>query len=284
LLLTRIGPLVVVAIALALLGSALSFTAYSQSARTVTMTSNASSTRTITSELTETFLLTTVTTESWSRVIELSSAGYYSGYCGIYDYVALNLVPGTVHVSWTSTSAVLFWMYTEEHFRRYESNPRCSYSDVGAIIYRSANQAKFDTQIASGGSYYFLFLNMGGSPATITLNVEQSPQQSVITLTTHSTVYSTEKTVYPTQVVTTTPRQTLAYFFGIALIMAGIALVGLEPKITRKDRPAGALPTQPIGVVAAERKEMVSTKYCRECGAKIPRDSTYCEECGARLA
>jgi len=26
------------------------------------------------------------------------------------------------------------------------------------------------------------------------------------------------------------------------------------------------------------------TKFCRECGAKIPRDSTYCEECGARLA
>jgi hypothetical protein len=26
------------------------------------------------------------------------------------------------------------------------------------------------------------------------------------------------------------------------------------------------------------------TKFCRRCGAKIPRDSTYCEECGARLA
>ena len=26
------------------------------------------------------------------------------------------------------------------------------------------------------------------------------------------------------------------------------------------------------------------TKFCRECGAKIPRDSTYCEKCGTRLA
>jgi len=25
------------------------------------------------------------------------------------------------------------------------------------------------------------------------------------------------------------------------------------------------------------------TKFCRECGAKILRDSMYCEECGARL-
>jgi hypothetical protein len=25
------------------------------------------------------------------------------------------------------------------------------------------------------------------------------------------------------------------------------------------------------------------TKYCRECGASIPRDSTFCEKCGAKL-
>jgi ribosomal protein L40E len=25
------------------------------------------------------------------------------------------------------------------------------------------------------------------------------------------------------------------------------------------------------------------TKFCRNCGAKIARDSTYCEECGTRL-
>jgi ribosomal protein L40E len=26
-----------------------------------------------------------------------------------------------------------------------------------------------------------------------------------------------------------------------------------------------------------------STKFCRECGAKIPRDSIFCEECGAKV-
>jgi len=25
------------------------------------------------------------------------------------------------------------------------------------------------------------------------------------------------------------------------------------------------------------------TKFCRECGAKIPRDSTFCEKCGANI-
>ena len=27
----------------------------------------------------------------------------------------------------------------------------------------------------------------------------------------------------------------------------------------------------------------ISMKFCRECGAKIPRDSNFCEECGAQL-
>lgn len=30
--------------------------------------------------------------------------------------------------------------------------------------------------------------------------------------------------------------------------------------------------------------ELKPTKYCRNCGAKIPRDSTYCEECGTNLS
>ena len=32
----------------------------------------------------------------------------------------------------------------------------------------------------------------------------------------------------------------------------------------------------------AESKK--TTMFCRECGAKIPRDSTYCEECGTKLS
>ena len=32
------------------------------------------------------------------------------------------------------------------------------------------------------------------------------------------------------------------------------------------------------------RKLDTGLKFCRECGAKIPRDSMFCEECGTRLA
>ena len=39
------------------------------------------------------------------------------------------------------------------------------------------------------------------------------------------------------------------------------------------------------GRVAEDHRVMTkSTKFCRNCGAKIPRDSNFCEECGTKLA
>jgi len=37
-------------------------------------------------------------------------------------------------------------------------------------------------------------------------------------------------------------------------------------------------------VTQNERDMTKPTKFCRECGAKIPKDSRYCEECGRRLS
>jgi len=43
---------------------------------------------------------------------------------------------------------------------------------------------------------------------------------------------------------------------------------------------------QPIAKTetVAVTESRAQDKFCRECGAKIPRDSRYCEECGTRLA
>jgi len=45
---------------------------------------------------------------------------------------------------------------------------------------------------------------------------------------------------------------------------------------------------QPATVSRFDRTEVwdsvnASTKFCRFCGAKIPRDSKFCEECGTSL-
>ena len=36
-------------------------------------------------------------------------------------------------------------------------------------------------------------------------------------------------------------------------------------------------------VTKQEAQPRASTKFCRECGAKIPRDSVFCEKCGSKL-
>jgi len=45
-------------------------------------------------------------------------------------------------------------------------------------------------------------------------------------------------------------------------------------------------PVQTSSIPIRERETPIvvpPTKFCRECGAKIPRDSGFCEECGSKL-
>lgn len=50
------------------------------------------------------------------------------------------------------------------------------------------------------------------------------------------------------------------------------------PPFTRAAKPA------PVPLSARTVVPVLSIKFCRECGVKIPRDSIYCEECGKKLA
>ena len=39
---------------------------------------------------------------------------------------------------------------------------------------------------------------------------------------------------------------------------------------------------RPLTWAEIHRDEVAATKFCRYCGAKIPRESRFCEECGTR--
>jgi ribosomal protein L40E len=53
----------------------------------------------------------------------------------------------------------------------------------------------------------------------------------------------------------------------------------------RRELPSHSSSTLQLSLTApSTMAQSLRHKFCRECGAKIPRDSTYCEECGARLA
>jgi predicted nucleic acid-binding Zn ribbon protein len=47
--------------------------------------------------------------------------------------------------------------------------------------------------------------------------------------------------------------------------------------------PTATIKPQPLVSDSVVADVVKPTKFCRECGAKIPRDSRYCEKCGAEL-
>ena len=54
-----------------------------------------------------------------------------------------------------------------------------------------------------------------------------------------------------------------------------------EPQVA--EQAPHAVTTQPTRPAQTQAQPALSTKFCRECGGRIPRDSMYCEECGKRL-
>jgi ribosomal protein L40E len=59
-----------------------------------------------------------------------------------------------------------------------------------------------------------------------------------------------------------------------------------EIRLTQKFKPILPVAT-PVTLLTkhstAEDQPRLQTKFCRECGSKIPRDSKFCEECGTKL-
>jgi hypothetical protein len=105
-----------------------------------------------------------------------------------------------------------------------------------------------------------------------------SSGDSVITLSAELTQYNL-----------VTPLNNLVYV-GLALAVVAVIVLGvLLLRRIRSDssQPATSTPvesrpaedfSQPIPPISS-----ALTKFCRKCGAKIPRDSEFCEECGTRL-
>jgi len=75
----------------------------------------------------------------------------------------------------------------------------------------------------------------------------------------------------------------------IALILGAVVLAGIFLFYfgrTRQTNPEIASASQPLSKHKVEPKKEAAksmTKFCRECGTKIPRDSLFCEKCGATL-
>ena len=198
---------------------------------TSTRSLTTTSTKVIATVRTESIVSVTSSTISiFSDVVEIDPPS--KKYCGIYDHVDLNLDQGTLHVSYSSTGGrVDFWLLNEKQLREWKRINGCiDLRQVKGVASRFASDSyDFTVDIPSAGLHYFMFLNTGKNPVSITLSVDGGTVRTEVTMTQRSTSYSTQEILVPTQSVNTITRSAgfgLLFFSGIALIIiGGIVLV-----------------------------------------------------------
>ena len=144
------------------------------------------------------------------------------------------------------------------------------------------------------GYYYLVFLNF--SPSAVNVNVDSTLTRFTLftnTLIETSTV-TTAKTVTQVGVAPSLIyliKDNIQLVVAVVLLCLVASALGLRQR-TRRKKPASDT-EEPVAVtdfekpseISPDRNQMavVDTKFCRNCGAKIPRDSTFCEECGKSL-
>ena len=71
----------------------------------------------------------------------------------------------------------------------------------------------------------------------------------------------------------------------IAALLFLLAALRRKPttEIERPLQPAVKTPAKTVEAKISPSVNRNQFKFCRECGAKIPRDSVFCEECGSKL-
>lgn len=90
--------------------------------------------------------------------------------------------------------------------------------------------------------------------------------------------------------VSTVSPYALSQGMSIALILGAVVLAGIFFHYlgrTRQANPEIESASQPSSKQQVEPKKEAAksmTKFCRECGTKIPRDSLFCEKCGTNLS
>jgi len=292
----KTGSLILVfMIVLAVLGAGLSFLGYNESLKLLTVTSTesftATSLRVITSVSTETRVITTSDGESiLSHTFDLEGLGGTQRWYH-WRYYDVRIDAGQVHVSFTSVGAQAdFWLLDEKGMAQFKAKYTAEeLKDVAGLVHRfSSNHYESTVTIPLSGIYYVVFGNPSKGTASITVNMDMVPQQTVVTKTEKHTYYSTEQSPLVTETVTvsTQPAQFGVLFYGgIGLVVIAVILLALStirrkpttaPVSVPSPGPAAVAPPPPTAAQGSEGK------FCVNCGAPLSARASFCNKCGTK--
>ena len=286
----RVGTvLVMLVVLLAVLGAGSSYSGYNESLHTVTATDTREVTATSTITGATATVTSTITTSAtkvlFSDTINLEAPG--KQYCGIYDSRYLSIDAGQVHVSFNSIGGpVDFWMLTQAQWQKWNSTKGCDpLLKLPAVASRFGSVSHdFTMNIASIGTYYFVFMNRNSASVYIDLKVDLSYQEVVLR---ENTYYSTESIPYVTNTIVASShpaRLGMLFYSGIVLIAAaGIVLaVNRRKGATQPHVPPAISVVPPVQVATPVPTAPSAVRYCIDCGASIPPHAAFCNKCGSK--
>lgn len=166
----------------------------------------------------------------------------------------------------------------------WENGPTVTWQNV-CIIWNGAtvNQWRYAVKSCT----YELNRVFSVSPTSVTLTTTAVTGSSVlfpvtVTESHYETVPNPQKPIVQRLAL-------MLFIIGVAGIMIAIVLLQPDRKRQALERPPLELakpvtmPTITPSVTQQRSEVSPPTKFCRKCGARIPRDSMFCEECGAKL-
>jgi ribosomal protein L40E len=291
-------------------------TANSQSYSTVTSTSTA--TTVISNTQTNSYAIGTSTSSStyqnsiysgsFRLTVTPGSAG--GSTCGEYEYVPFQATAGEqIEVTVNSTLEVDFYIVTAHDFNASGLNAGkgggCTVAFYEMTI-PSVKSKAFNFTAQTTGKYYFIvellsYTNVSTNVAldAYSISTETYPF-TIFSSTTYvavATLTETLTSAYTQQVASAAEGTNNDLLIGIlvAVVVVAVAaayLMSQKKKSTKADQKQTVTPitkttepTQPKPPPQPSeiKPESKSSKYCRKCGATIPRDSVFCEECGTKL-
>jgi len=216
---------------------------------------------------------------------------YTQQYCGVYDHLTFQAAASEkIHIEMQSSGKVTFAVMSEKQFRNWQTHMTCA--GMASLVYQgSTTSFSRDWVVPENGLYYFVFLNIMTTGATITFKAGRAVQtpypiystlakQNVATVT-GTSIYTTQESLLPTtgpSSIEDLTRSTALGVIGIGLpaLVVLLFLYFREPKARRTTIEKPRV-TREARVLKKESRG----QFCIECGARLPPKSKFCNKCGS---
>jgi hypothetical protein len=211
-----------------------------------------------------------------------ASAGIRFSGCSI-AYDTFTAPSGQVRGTVSTNYNVDFYLLSQDQYSAWSSTNIVLCSGPSSYLVAEKDISvevpyNLNVNLPTSGQYYIVFFNQSQSlTPNVVVNIMSVGTAETYTMTSDSVYIQTN--LITESVSGSSSRQQLptnSPLLGIVAIIIVVALGAIAIRRHGKTETRSVLKTPKPEIVASD------VMFCRECGAKIPRDSKFCKECGVK--